>query len=59
MTPDNERAQHLIKNASLSLKFSFVNAINKTLVLLIYTLPKYTVAFHFECNFTHTRDTVI
>ena len=59
LTPNGERAQHLIKNASLTLKFSFTNAINKTLTLLVYTLRSDTVAFDFEHNFTHTGDTVV
>ena len=59
LTPDDERTQHLIKNASLTLKFLFANAINKTLMFLVDTLHNDTIPFDFERNFTHTGDTVV
>ena len=59
LTLDGERAQHLIKNIGKKHKFSYANAINKTLTLLVYAFHNDTVAFDFERNFMHTGDTII
>ena len=56
---DKEDGQHLIKNASLTLKLSFAADTTETLSLILYSERADTIGFDFERNFTHTGDTLV